>query len=89
VKSYAARQLIEDRGAPHIGPGQILLRPERQLGERLRRRNVIAWGGTLRHRPLRCRYDGLAGAAIEHEQIASLGRLDDCRHNALRGPQID
>jgi hypothetical protein len=85
----AARQLVEYRGTPHICPGQILLRPERQLGERLGRRNVVAWRGALWDGPLRRRYNGFAGAAIEHEQIAGFGWLNDCKNDALGGLQID
>ena len=77
-----AGKLVEDRRAPHVGARQLPFGPERQLGERLRRRDMVAGRGTLRHGPLRRGHDQLAGAAIEHEQIAGLGRLQNRGNDA-------
>ncbi len=88
LKQDAAGELVEDGGAPHVGSGEFLFRPERQFGKRLRRRQPIAGRWPLRHRTLRRRDDQRTGAAIEHKQVAGFRRHQDRRHRTIRGRHI-
>ncbi|KJR42076.1 type III effector NopBD [Candidatus Magnetoovum chiemensis] len=55
--------------------------------ERLRRRQLVAIGGLLRHRPFFHRPDWLAGGSVEHEHKALFGALD--QHVALAAAGVD
>ena len=94
VKSFrpnfdAARQLVE-YVAPHISAtvrfcsGRSVSSEKAGSAKRGRLARRLVGDG-----PLRRRYTGFAGAAIEHEQIAGFGWLNDCRNDALGGLQID
>ena len=80
---------VEDRAAPHVRAGQFRLRAECQLGKRLCRCGAVAGRGPLRYRTFRRRHDQLAVPAVEHKQVAHLGRLDDRGNDALGRSHID
>ena len=80
MENHAAHQLVEHGGAPHVRPGQIFLRTEAQIGERLGFGDVIAFGGALRNRFFRGRDHQLAITAIQHEDVAGFRRSIDDRH---------
>ena len=69
--------------APRLVRGQPRAR-ERSRGRRegLRRRGLLARDVALRHRPLFDRNERRAGLAIEHEEVAGLGRHADGRDGA-------
>ena len=88
AKADAASQLIEHRGAPHVAFLQRR-RIERQLRARLGRSGTVALGRALWRCHFGHRQDRCAGAAIKHEQLALLGRLDQRRHGFPSDGQID
>ncbi|MNE80110.1 hypothetical protein D3C80_1766530 [compost metagenome] len=75
-----AKQLIVNRSAPHVRFFQCFLTDVRHAhGERLRRRSFIARQLLLRYTTLDHISNRLAGFAVEHEDVAGFGRLDQCR----------
>ena len=80
VEDHATHQLVEHSGAPHVRPGQIFLRTEAQIGERLGFGDVIPFGSALRNRFFRGRDHQFAITAIQYEDVAGFRRGIDDRY---------
>ncbi len=78
-EAFLASGAAENRKRPEDVGRRNLLRHQRRHvgGKRLRRRKLLAFHGPLRHAALLDRPYRLAGVAVEHEDKALLGRLND------------
>ena len=83
-----ADELIERRRAPHVLAGERR-RHEAERRGGLRRRDVLVGQRARRHRDLADRQDRLAGAPVEHVDVALLGRLHERRHLGAADLEID
>lgn len=80
MEDNAAHQLVEHGGAPHVRAGQVFLRTEAQVGERLSFRDVVTFRRPLRNRFFRRRDNQFTVAAIEDKNITGFCRSVNHRH---------